>query len=1026
MPQIKIERAWWRPAAVISSAAVAIALSTVPRVALADETAAQTDGESIKREQVIGTADAGVASDSSVAISVPVADGGITDVGGASGSNEDSSSSSVTDGFGEGVVEAPTGPSEDMIEQDGSNQGAPEDGASAEDGDSVIGGGAESGDPSGAIDSSDGGNTEDALNTAEDASDSENVGEADGRPANGALTSDSEDGAVSGLDNATNIAGSDDSVKTDPNGFGEDNTFAIGSALDNNVVLDVANGSKDDQANVQIYQSNMTDAQQWEVKWYEGSSPDEEGYYAIFLKGTNKVLDVQWGEAKDGANVWLYEFDGSLAQRWSIIKNGDFFSILSQLGSNLYLDVQYAGTANGTNVWIYSGNGSDSQKFRFMEYYPDLSDRVELEHGDGVYVIGAPNAPTGNYVLDVNAASTDNYGNIQLYESNDSLAQKFYFKSDGEGFYTITNMNSGKALDLQWGNITPGTNVQQYEASFDLSNDAQKWALIASRDSSGNLLGYFLVNKLTGLALDVQYANYANYSNVWGYTFDRSGAQLWSPEWVNFLEDGFYTISSASDPNMVFDIQNASSQSGASAQVYYSNNTLAQRFEIVRVEGKTDEFRIRTAASGGWLTVINGAVVQSGDSQTLPNQSNTWKVVWNKGFLSLASGVNGAWNQVLNISGNSLLLMDILADKDSQRLIFSNTPLIADGYYEVGSALGSNLTLDVANGALTSGSNVQIYSQNNSNAQKFYISWNDQNKGYVITAGASNYAVEVEWGLTDNGSNVRLYEKNGSVGQTWVAEIADGGGIIFKNLLTIGREAEGITEKALDVQWANASAGANVWLYDYSGNASQVWRLTPTTIPYGWVQESGTWKYYDRNGNMLTDSIVAYNLYQQIKDQYSDTNYLIAVDAVQCHVVLFQGSAGNWELVFDALAGTGDPYLASTDTDGYGVTGEGGNPWGSLRGYFKLGSTTTGYTDSNGRREYDSADQLKWFRSIYMDYGFHSTCGNYSDPSQVGKRISHGCIRMLEQYAKMIYDLPTYTMVAVLPSYNGSFQVDQR
>ena len=59
MPQIKIERAWWRPAAVISSAAVAIALSTVPKVALADETAAQTDGESIKREQVIGTADAG-------------------------------------------------------------------------------------------------------------------------------------------------------------------------------------------------------------------------------------------------------------------------------------------------------------------------------------------------------------------------------------------------------------------------------------------------------------------------------------------------------------------------------------------------------------------------------------------------------------------------------------------------------------------------------------------------------------------------------------------------------------------------------------------------------------------------------------------------------------------------------------------------------------------------------------------------------------------------------------------------------
>lgn len=1025
MPQIKIERAWWRPAAVISSAAVAFALTAVPTAALADEVGSRPSDELTKQEQVISgdQGDSTLVSSSSTPSSTLVNnEGGSSDlVGGVNGGTSGGSSSSET----------VTKPGNTSTENGGST---PEDGSgssSLPDNGNTNEGGLPGNESSG---NADNGNDNDSGSGSDSVTDNTDNGNTVTGETNTDMTPvpDGGESAVAGETGANSTLDSDGASDTtvptpsenDPNGFGSDNTFAIGSALNNNSVLDVANGSQDNQANVQIYQSNMSDAQKWEAKWFEDG--DGEGYYAIFLKGTNKVLDVQWGEAKDGSNVWLYEFDGSLAQRWSIIKNGDFFSILSHLGNNLYLDVQYASTANGTNVWIYTGNGSDSQKFRFMEYYPALDNRVELEQGDGVYVIGSANAPSGNLVLDVNSASKDNYANIQLYESNGTLAQQFYFKNDGNGFYTITNLNSGKALDLQWGNITPGTNVQQYDASFGLDNDAQKWAILESRNESGTLLGYFLVNKLTGLALDVQWASYANYSNVWAYTFDRSGAQLWSLEQVEFLEDGFYTISSASDSNLVFDIQNGSSQSGANAQVYSSNDTLAQRFEIVRIEGTDDEFRIRTAASGGWLTVVDGAVVQIGDSHTEVNQNNTWKAVWNKGFFSLASGVNGSWNQVLYISGNSLLLIDALADKESQRFIFTNAQLIADGYYEMGSALDSDLTLDVANGVLASGSNVQIYSKNDSNAQKFYISWSSQNKGYVITAGASNYAVEVEWGLTDNGSNVRLYEKNGSIGQTWIAEIADGGGIVFKNLLTIGREDEGITEKALDVQWANASAGANVWLYDYSGNPSQVWKLTATTIPYGWVQQNGTWKYYDRNGNMLSDSIVAYNLYQQIKNQYSDTNYLIAVDAVQCHVVLFQGSAGNWELVFDALAGTGDPHLASTDTDGYGVTGEGGNPWGSLRGYFKLGSTTTGYTDSNGRREYDSADQLKWFRSIYMDYGFHSTCGNYSDPSQVGKRISHGCIRLLEQYAKMIYDLPKYTMVAVLPSFNGSFQVDQR
>lgn len=83
----------------------------------------------------------------------------------------------------------------------------------------------------------------------------------------------------------------EDASVNDPNGFGRTIPLQL-PALDNNVVLDVANGSKDNQANVQIYQSNMSDAQKWEVKWFEYDADEDnkqgDGYYAIFRKGSTR------------------------------------------------------------------------------------------------------------------------------------------------------------------------------------------------------------------------------------------------------------------------------------------------------------------------------------------------------------------------------------------------------------------------------------------------------------------------------------------------------------------------------------------------------------------------------------------------------------------------------------------------------------------------------------------------------------------------------------------------------------------
>lgn len=1009
MPQIKIERAWWRPAAVISSAAVAIALTTVPTAALADEVSSQPSEEPSKQEQVISES-----QDDSTPTSTPSStpvnnEGGSGDLvdgvnGGASGSSSSSESGTKPDNMpvenGGSSLEAGGG-SSSLPSNGNTNEGGLSGNESSEDVDG-------SGDGNINSDSSDSvaDNTgSESTVTGGASTDTTLVPDGGESAASGEVSTDSAPDSSGTLNNAASASpvanDSKSESTTESDRTIEDGFYVIGSGLDSTKVIDVVGGNKESGTNIQIFESNGTDAQKWEVIWHEEGTS---GYYTIGLAETGLVLDVENADAYDGANVWLYEFNGTDAQKWAIKKgeNG-LWSILSFLG-NYCLDVRDANSSNGTKIWLYSANGTKAQGFNFYKYNPTIpGERYDLE--DGVYIIHAASSENDGMVLDVDNASFNDSANVQLFENNQSVAQRFYFEQDGDGYYTITNLGSGKVLDVAGAGLVPTTNIQQYGSN---NSDAQKWVII----KDDTLDCFYLVNKLTGLALDVSWGNYTNYNNVWGYTYNRTEGQRWTFTKSDFIENGqIYVIYTTSDTSKVLDIQDASSEDGASLQAFSSNNTLAQRFQIQK-EG--DVFRIRTASSGGWLTVSSGnKVVQWGERDDAWTDENTWRAVWKNGFFSLISALNDSYALTIDANGAASVRNAASSLSNLQHFIFRPARLISDGYYQITSALDENLALDVSNGTFANQSNVQIFSKNDTNAQKFHIVWTGD--GYVISAARSNYAVDAEWAETSPKTNVWLYEINGTRAQKWQAEIADGGGIIFLNDLS---------KLALDVEWGEASSGTNVWLFEKNYNPSQIWRLSATTVPYGWVQESGTWKYYDRNGNVLTDSIVAYNLYQQIKNESSETDYLIAVDAVQCHVVLFQGSAGNWELVFDALAGTGDPYLASTDTDGYGVTGEGGNPWGSLRGYFRLGGDpASGYTDSNGRREYDGGSQLKWFRSIYGEYGFHSTCGNYSDPSQVGKRLSHGCIRLLEEYAKAIYDLPTFTRVIVLPRYNGDFQI---
>ncbi len=68
---------------------------------------------------------------------------------------------------------------------------------------------------------------------------------------------------------------------------------------------------------------------------------------------------------------------------------------------------------------------------------------------DGTYTIHS--SINKSYVLDVNGGSKVNFGNIQLYQNNGTLAQGWKVSHDSKGYVTFINIGSGKAIDVKDG-----------------------------------------------------------------------------------------------------------------------------------------------------------------------------------------------------------------------------------------------------------------------------------------------------------------------------------------------------------------------------------------------------------------------------------------------------------------------------------------------------------------------------------------------------------------------------------------------
>ena len=461
-------------------------------------------------------------------------------------------------------------------------------------------------------------------------------------------------------------------------------TYEIVTSKDNNKVLDIVNGSKSKGANVQLYQWNGTVAQQYEIV------KNQKGYYTIKNCGSNLYLGIStnWNTMTNYNRLVQGVDSSSKAAQFVFTKNSKGQWIISSAWDSKYVIDLYGGsTNNGSAIQIFTNNNSQAQAWKLMkvknvrEEMDELASKNKNTLSDGTYFISS--SKNTSYVLDVSNGSKNNFGNIWLFKNNGTVAQAWSVKHDSKGYVTFINVGSNKAIDVYDGKANNYQNISQYSSN---NSYAQKW--IVTKDSMG------------------------------------------------------YKIMSAIDKNYVLDLYNGSVNNGTNIQVYQSNGTVAQRWKFDKYVKPTVETARQKMDK--MAQEYNSSITES--TYVISNFAQSKYVV------DVSNGSKNSGANVWTFQSNNTNAQKWKVKKDSVGYItFIN--------------IGSNKALDVYNGNATNGTNIWQFNYNDSYAQKWIAKKNTDGSLTFLSALNSNYVLDISTGTVRNQQNIQLYQNNGTNAQ---------------------------------------------------------------------------------------------------------------------------------------------------------------------------------------------------------------------------------------------------------------------
>ena len=435
--------------------------------------------------------------------------------------------------------------------------------------------------------------------------------------------------------------------------------YYLFSALGTNKTMDIMGASKASGGNVQLYDSNQSEAQIFYVKNYGN------GLYSIMNKGSGLMLDVSGAGTANGTNIQQYASNDTLAQRWYIgtgTRSGYCTIQASYCGG--VADVRNGSSANWTNIQLYASNDTAAQQWKFVK----VPEAASLE--SGYYTFSS--ALGSSLMLTVANHSWANEGNAYLEESDSSAWQVFYLENLGGGYYSIESSVTGLKLEASDTSLSNGVNVRQNAAD---GRNTQKWYISTSMFNDGYMTVVSAQN--SNYVFDVAGAGTASGTNVQLYSYNYTSAQSWKltevPEPSVTVDQGLYTLASANDTGKLMTVAGNSDANGANIELRSDSNSNYQKFYILPL-------------GNGYYSIV---CCQNGKSLD----------VTGNGTADFTNIQQYSWNTT-----------------DAQKWQITG---IRGKYKFIGK--GSGKCIDCLAGSTADGTNIQIYTDNGSGAQRFVL-----------------------------------------------------------------------------------------------------------------------------------------------------------------------------------------------------------------------------------------------------------------------------------------------------------------
>ena len=653
------------------------------------------------------------------------------------------------------------------------------------------------------------------------------------------------------------------SINKAPNSV-SDGQYLFKSELDGMGVLQVGSNGSASETSLKICSSTMGEEQKFVLERDSGS-----GYVRIKNMQSSRYLGLVGSSGRYSQAVVQKEYsvdDKTLL--WQIAESGGALVVKPAINTDYCLDVTGGSFYEGVSVCLYKVNGGANQRFSLVSTVaPEVEGGRTVD--DGVYSVSL--GSDGSVALGVSGSATGDGGNVQATASAGLASQKFRFTLKEDGFYEVRNLNSGKVLDVDHGNIVPGTNILQWS---DYASDNQRWAVQRCEG------GYRLVCKANGLALTLG-ASAGPGSNAFASTVADGRGQVFSLEPAaleRVVSDGEYVVSSQVDPMQVLDIAGASTANCARLEVYESHMADNQIFRFER-DDDTGFYKVTCVGSGKVLdndnrNVSNGAAVLQYDSTGALNQR--WIVQREGSGLSIRSAIDpsycidlaggGASNctkaEMYRYNGGanqrfSLVSTNIAPVSESEDFGF-------EGWYEISPVADSSLCVDIFNASSDNGAKSLLYNKNSNLNQLFKLEY--QNGFYRLISASSGKALELKDGSVIPGVPAQQRAISDSMSQKWkITKNQDGSysfacaanGLMLgsaevdSNVSLSGRDGgagenisffltkrtdllkEGVFKiaygkdqgKVVDIDNASRADGANALIYSSNSNLNQKWKV---------------------------------------------------------------------------------------------------------------------------------------------------------------------------------------------------------